>query len=65
MHCWPVSLNACNWVRPLGDTGDAAVPSVVRKRQAAVQYLSAASRTTDGRERELLRRRAAALILAP
>ena len=65
MHCWPVLLSACNWVPPLSDAREAAIPSAVRKRQAAVQYLSAASRTTDGRERELLRRRAAALILAP
>jgi hypothetical protein len=36
-------------------------PSV--RREAAIQYLRAANRSADGRERESLRRRAADLIL--
>ncbi len=63
MHCWPVSFKTCDRA-PLSSDTEAAIPSSVRKRQVAVQYLEAASRSADGRQREHLRRRAAELILA-
>jgi hypothetical protein len=63
MYCWPVSPKACDLTPPLIDTRGAAIPSSVRKRQAAVQYLQAAGRSTDRRERERLRLLAAKLIL--
>lgn len=64
MHCWPIPSRACGWVPLPSDTGESALPSSVRKRQVAVQYLQAASTSTDGRQREHLRRLAAELILA-
>jgi hypothetical protein len=63
MHCWPVSLKACDGAPPPGDTRS-AIPSAVRKRQVAVQYLHAASLSTDRGQRAHLRRLAAELILA-
>ncbi len=64
MHCWPVTLRTCGPVPPLGDVPEVATSPPVHKRQVAVQYLHAASRSSDGRERARLRRRAADLILA-
>jgi hypothetical protein len=62
MYCWAVAFKACVPVPPLGDR--TMRPTAVRNRQAAVQYLGAAGRSTDRRERERLRRLAADLILA-
>jgi hypothetical protein len=39
------------------------LPASVRNRQAAVEYLRVANRSADERERALLRRQAAELIL--
>jgi hypothetical protein len=61
MYCWSISPKACD--APLIDMRGAAIPSSVRKRQAAVQYLQAAGRSTDRRERDRLRLLAAELIL--
>ena len=63
MHCWSVAIKACVPV-PMGDLGETVPPRALRNRQAAVQYLGAAGRSTDRRERERLRRLAADLILA-
>ena len=62
MNCVASSCRSDAQVPMTKKKPDSVPPPSVR-REAAIQYLRAASRSADGREREALRRRAADLIL--
>jgi len=63
MHGWVGYRQRNDGALPPDEPPGADLSPSVRDRQVAVQYLRAASGSSNGRERALLRRRAAELIL--